>query len=438
MANTTPAITPVNPATPVITPANTKVVHITIDDKTKRKWVETRSALLWRCPAFTHILFSMLNPSKGELAAVFTEDVPIAATDGSNLILNPTTFFAMTLDERVFVVAHEIMHCILNHCGMTLPMRRSGQVKYTNGTVLPYDHKMMNIAMDLVINNTLIHDKIGSFPTIGVHDPSIATRDDTFLDAYRKLHDQAKKNGGNPPGNLGSGFDSILDPGAGQGQDPAQAQQGRSQTEWDTAVAAALSAAKMQGKLPAGLARLLSEIVDPTVPWQEHIRATLARRVGGGGYDWRKPDRALIQRDIYAPRRSGNGCGVIVVAVDTSGSIGQPELDVFFGEMRGILDDLRPELVHIVWCDSKVHKVDTVEDSQDINALKPHGGGGTAFGPVFNWISDQSGQPDALIYFTDGMGSFPTQAPPYPVIWGNIYPTSKYPFGDVVDIPIKK
>ena len=27
------------------------------------------------------------------------------------------------------------------------------------------------------------------------------------------------------------------------------------------------------------------------------------------------------------------------------------------------------------------------------------------------------------------------QAPAYPVIWGNIYPDSKYPFGNVVDIP---
>lgn len=411
----------------------------TLTDAQKRKWIETRGALLWKCPAFTHILFSMLNPSKGELAAMFTTSVPIAATDGSNLILNPDTFFNFSLDERVFIVAHEILHAILNHCIMTMPLKRAGVVKYVDGTSLPYDHQTMNRAMDYVINDTLIADKIGKFPDCGLHDPKIATRADNFIDAYKKVYEDDQKNGkGQGPGQgQPGGFDVTLDPGTGQGQDPAQAAQGRSQTEWDTAVAAAISSAKMQGKLPANLERLLGEIVEPTVSWQDHIRAFFARRVGSGGYDWRKPDRRLILRDIYSPARAGNGCGTIVVAVDTSGSIGQKELDVFFGEMRGILDDVRPQQIHILWIDAKLHKVDTVDDAQDINALKPHGGGGTDFRPAFDWIDDQPSQPDALVYFTDGMGRFPDSAPAYPVIWGNIFKQSKYPFGEVVEIEIK-
>lgn len=46
-------------------------------------------------------------------------------------------------------------------------------------------------------------------------------------------------------------------------------------------------------------------------------------------------------------------------------------------------------------------------------------------------------EPDALVYLTDGHGTFPTQAPSYPVLWGNITPNYKYPFGDVVDIPLQ-
>jgi predicted metal-dependent peptidase len=419
----------------------TKITPATLTDAQKRKWIETRGALLWKCPAFTHILFSMLNPSKGELAAMFTTDVSIAATDGSNLILNPDTFFNFSLDERVFIVAHEILHCVLNHCVLSMPLKRSGVVKYVDGTSLPYDHQTMNRAMDYVINDTLIADKIGKFPDCGLHDTQIATRADNFIDAYKKVYEDDQKNGGKGQGpgqgQPGGGFDVTLDPGAGQGQDPAQAAQGRSQTEWDTAVAAALASAKMQGKLPANLERLLGEIVEPTVSWQDHIRAFFARRVGSGGYDWRKPDRRLILRDIYSPARAGNGCGTIVVAVDTSGSIGQKELDVFFGEMRGILDDVRPQQIHILWIDAKLHKVDTVDDAQDINALKPHGGGGTDFRPAFDWIDDQPSQPDALVYFTDGMGRFPDSAPAYPVIWGNIFKQSRYPFGEVVEIDIK-
>ena len=417
----------------------TAITEVTLTPAQQRKWIETRSALLWKCPAFTYILFQMLCRKGDSNAAIFTDQVPIAATDGSNLILNPEKFFEFTLDERVFIVAHEILHCILNHCSLSLPMRRNNKVKFTDGTDLPYDAELMNVAMDLVINDTLIADKIGKFPTIGLHDPATATRADGFLDAYRKVWKQDEKCGGGK-GNTsrGKGFDVIMDPGTGQGKDPQQAAQDRSQTSWDTAVAAALASAKAQGKLPAALERLLQEVIEPQVAWQDHIRAFFARKVGGGGYNWRKPDRRLIQRDIYAPERAGNGCGMIVVAIDTSGSINQKILDVFFGEMRGIIDDVRPQLIHVVWCDAMVHKVDTVENAMDIDGLKPAGGGGTRFEPVFEWIADQSMAPDALVYLTDGLGSFPKDAPAYPVVWGAIKGYNvKYPFGEVVEIEIK-
>jgi predicted metal-dependent peptidase len=409
---------------------------VPLSEQHKRKWIETRSAILWKCPAFTHILFSMLNPSKGDMAATFTDSIPIAATDGSCLMINPDPFFALPLDERVFIVAHEILHAVYNHCGVSLPMHRSGKVKFNDGSSLPYKGDLMNQAMDYVINDALIADRIGKFPSIGgCHDPKIATKDDTFLDAYKKVYADDQANGG---GGQGRGsFDTLLAPGTGQGQDPQQAQQQRSQAAWDTAVAAALAAAKAQGKLPSNLERLLSEVIDPTVPWQEHIRAFFARKVGGGGYDWRKPDRQLILRDIYAPRRSGYGCGTIVVGVDTSGSIGNKQLAYFFGEMRGILDDVRPERLVVIWCDAQVHKVDIIEDSNEVDSLKPKGGGGTDFRPVFDYIEQNDLRPDALVYLTDGYGSF-GQAPNYPVIWGDIANNEKgYPWGEVVKIDIK-
>lgn len=418
-----------------------KTEFVELDDTKRRKWIETRSAVMWRCPAFTHIMFSMLNPTRNEMSALFSRDVPYAATDGSNLILNPDTFFDFTLDERVFVVAHEILHCVLNHCSLNFFMRRQGAVKYTDGTALTYDHEVMNVAMDLVINDTLIHDKIGSFPKVGIHDPKMGTRTESYLDVYRKFSKDGKNGGGGAQLPSGSGFDVLLDPGSGQGEDPGQAAQDRNQAAWDTAVAAAIASARLQGKLPAGLERLLSEVIDPQVSWQDHIRAFFARKVGGGGYDWRKPDRRLITREpraIVAPQRSGNGCDTIVVGIDTSGSIGQRQLDTFFGELRGIIGDLQPEMVYVVWCDAKVHKVDECTETEDVGGLKAAGGGGTAFEPVFDWIEQEGITPDALVYMTDGLGSFPAQAPKYPVLWCAMKGYNvQYPFGDVVEIEIK-
>lgn len=418
-----------------------KITHVVLSPEDKRKWIETRSALLWTAPAFTHLLFSMLNPTKGELAAIFTEDVPIAATDGSNLILNPKTFFKYPLMQRVFIVCHEIFHCMWNHCVLSRPFQQSKKVKFLDGSELPYDAEQMNVAMDLVINDALITSKIGEFPTEGCHDPKVATYKDSFLDVYKKVY-KKKPDGGNgggdKPGGGGKGFDVLLEPGAGDGKDPDQATQDRSDTAWGTAVAAAMASAKAMGKLPAALERLFNEVLEPVAPWQDLIRAFFARKVGAGSYDWRKPDRRLIQRDIYAPQRSGSGCGDVVVGIDTSGSIGQKQLDVFFAEMRGILEDVRPQRLHVVWCDAKVHKVDELDQSSDLGGLKPKGGGGTDFRPVFDWIDEVGLIPDALVYLTDGMGRFPTAAPTYPVVWGSILPNINYPFGDAVDIPLKR
>jgi len=93
-----------------------------------------------------------------------------------------------------------------------------------------------------------------------------------------------------------------------------------------------------------------------------------------------------------------------------------------------------------MWCDADIHRVDELEDASDLNTIRckgAPGGGGTSFIPVFDKINELGLQPEALVYLTDGMGSFPDKAPSYPVIWGSIHKASKYPFGDVVDVPVQ-
>lgn len=405
-----------------------------LDPSQNKAWEMTRASLLWNCPAFTHILYSMMTPD-GEDSAFWTKDVPIAATDGARLLLNPEKFFAYALNERVFIVAHEIMHCVLDHIGQGYHFKKTEKVALPSGKTLPYDHECMNVATDLVINDLLITSKVGQFNKDWLHDPKIATGSDSAVDTYAKVYKQKQQGGG---GKSGSRFDQHLDPGSAKGQDPTVAQQQRSGSEWSTAVAAARDAAKARGNLPGELERFFNELLTPKVSWAEYIQGFFARKVGSGGYDWRRPDRRLIVQDIFAPGRSGFGAGTVAVAIDTSGSIGQTEIDRFFAEMKGILEDVRPRNIKLIWCDHIVQGVDDVEDAGDLGGIKPKGGGGTAFEPVFNWLAENGVEPDALVYLTDGMGSFPASAPSYPVIWGSIFKDAKYPWGDVVHIPLKE
>lgn len=409
-------------------------------------WTETCARFLYHCPAFSHLLYCMLTPAGREYAAMFTRDVPIAATDGVQVLINPEKFFELDGDERVFVLAHEVLHCVFQHCAMIHVFNARGKVAYPDGTSLPYDGDTMNAALDYVINAILVDGQIGKLPSIGgLHDPAIAKAEDQAIEVYRKLYDpQGGKGKGKGKGNGPSGHGGFDDhfappqPGDTDGQGNATPQAASPQ-EWKAAVAGAMQIAKLQGKLPAGIERLFGDILDPQVDWREHIEALLKRKLGDGGYDWKRPERRAMDRGLYKPSRSGHGCGTVVVVCDTSGSVNDKEIAMFFAEVGGILEDLVPERLVLVWCDAKVHRVDELEDSGDLAAIKGKpvpGGGGTCFIPAFDEVARLGLVPDALVYLTDGVGGFPAQAPSYPVVWGSIYSQpSHYPFGDVVMVP---
>ena len=126
----------------------------------------------------------------------------------------------------------------------------------------------------------------------------------------------------------------------------------------------------------------------------------------------------------------------MVVAVDTSGSIGQHELDTFLAELNGILQHAMPEEVTLIPCDAAVDPTYiTKYTAQDfpIKSPKLGGGGGTNFCPVFEYVEEQNLQPVCLVYLTDMFGTFPENPPPYPVLW---IATSDQvgPFGQTVQL----
>jgi predicted metal-dependent peptidase len=412
----------------------------------RRMWTETRAAFLWSCPAFSHILYTMLNPHQSEEIASFTTDVPIAATDGTQLLLNPDTFFKHSLNERVFIVAHEIMHCVYDHCGQHHLMAKRGSVVTSNGKSYPYDGQTMNMALDYVVNDLLVRSNVGQYNKAWLHDPKIANADDSAIDAYAKIYKD--DGGGGGDGDEGdsapatnhkgqSSFDQHLAPPT----TPNGNTQQRNDVEWKQAVTAGAAAAKAQGKLPAALEKAFGALLHPEVSWSERIEAFFARRLGVGSYDWRRPDRRMTMYDHFSPSPSGHGCDTVVVAVDTSGSIAADPtiIDRFFAELSGIVSDVNPRRVLAIWCDATVHRVDELTDAADLNDVRSKkipGWGGTDFNPVFDYLSEHNITPDALVYLTDGFGNFPKSAPAYPVLWGAIDKDVRYPFGEVVHIPV--
>jgi predicted metal-dependent peptidase len=424
----------------------------------EQKATETRAKFLAVCPAFAHVYYTMCNKdalSKEHTAIYVEPDGPLqwAATDGINIYVTEKFYNEFDLNERVFVMAHEVLHCVFNHCALLHTYHRRGKVHYSDGTSHPYIPLMMNLAQDYVINAILVESKVGKMPKFGCHDLQIATAEDSTVEVYRKLFQKAEDEGrivyvdggaacsGPGEGEEGKGFDVHLPPGTGAGKNADQSVEERKEGDWQQAVAAGIAAARAQGNSPACIERVFGELLNPTVDWREHLATVLPRRVGSSSNDWRRPDRRLIVRDIYSPGRSGFGAGTVVVACDTSGSIGPKEVDLFFGQLVGVFETLKPKQVVVMWCDAKVHRVDYLEDVSELDHVRSEGapgGGGTSFVPVFEKI-DELGldKVDGAIYLTDGHGSFPASAPSYPVIWGSIdLKPEGFPFGDVVMVPL--
>ena len=120
----------------------------------------------------------------------------------------------------------------------------------------------------------------------------------------------------------------------------------------------------------------------------------------------------------------------IVVAVDTSGSIDQEEIQEFISEIDAIKSQVRAS-VTLLTCDSKLNYgcpwIFEAWDQFQFD-VEIRGGGGTNFKPVFDWIYEQDKAPDLLVYFTDAEGVFPEAEPYFPVTW-LVKGKSKVPFG---------
>jgi predicted metal-dependent peptidase len=438
--------------------------YVTLDltPEQERLWIETKGRIYVEAPAFSHLFYTMMNPAKTGYIATFVthlsdgRPLPVAATDGVTMLLNPEPFFALPIRKRVFVLCHEILHCVLDHIGTQWRYHKAKVVRFQDGTQLPYDDATMDVACDYVINAMLVEAKIGELDANWYYDPKIATHAETSVSAYRKIYKPPPPSDGDraghpppPPKPDPKRFDAHLPPGGGsnKGEDPDKVQARRNDTEWKTQLAAGMAAADRAGKKMGGLRRVFQDLLEPQVTWSEYVQAFFARNVGSGAYSWRRPNRQLLARGfvhrsweaVIAPGRVGTGCGAVAVAADTSGSIGSRTLDMFFAEVGGILEELKPEILFLLWCDASVHNADEVEDVTDLQVIRHKGvkgGGGTSFVPVFTWLEERAVKLDALVYLTDGEGRFPRHAPDYPVLWGSIKRGPEhYPFGDVVMIP---
>ena len=67
--------------------------------------------------------------------------------------------------------------------------------------------------------------------------------------------------------------------------------------------------------------------------------------------------------------------------------------------------------------------------------LTPHGGGGTAFEPVFDYIDEHDLDPEVVVYLTDGYGDQSNFTSKHDTIWLTTEST-EFDWGTVVEFDV--
>lgn len=375
------------------------------------------------------LAYSKLGLREPFIAAVMTRvkreistSIPTAATNGTVCKYNPE-FLAKSNDEQLFgLVLHESCHVVLMHM-----WRREGR-----------DPSLWNYANDAIIN-AYIKSRGYSLPDGGVHLDWV--RDDHSSEhVYDKLKkDQQNNKSSGGKGDDGDDADGSGSPSAGGFDgtgDLEDAIDEATRTDMEATIVAAAKMAKDCGHGSSLIDRVLENVGTSKVRWTDVTRSMMTESAAAD-YTYLRPSRRFIGAGLYLPSLRTDALGGLAVGFDTSGSMGPNECNQIAAELQAIIDDLQPSFVEVIYCDYDVAGVQRFERDEQL-ILKPKGGGGTRFEPVFEHVIKSGEHYCGMIYFTDMEGDLAECTDPgFPVIWADI---GRYhpepPFGTRVDVPL--
>lgn len=202
---------------------------------------------------------------------------------------------------------------------------------------------------------------------------------------------------------------------------------------WQQRLAGAAQSAMTAGKLGDSMMRLVDFMLQPKLPWRS-LLAQFMSAIARDDYSYSRPSSRRGDPALFPSLRSAQLN--VVVALDTSGSISDKEINEFVSEIDAIKGTVRARVI-LQACDAQLAEGGpwTFEPWEEFNrdSIRLKGGGGTRFTPVFDWTDQQDTRPDLLVYFTDAEGVFPEAEPNYPVIW-LVKGKAKVPFGQRIQL----
>ena len=363
-----------------------------------RKISEARLKLL-----FTNPFFGTLAMQFGLIDATDDGWCPTAAVDGRNIYYNRNFLADLDVDELVFILCHEILHCALGHFG-----RRAHR-----------NPKWWNMANDYVINGMLVSDKIGKMPTKRVPDPNaegqeasqrVGLYDARYLGwtseaVYDDLEKRKVKKELTIDVHIEMGDDAETSKGKGQmkGIPINISKKDLKVLKEDLKGKIIQSAQAAAGKLPGSLKRLLDDLVEPQISWKDLIQQNIQSCLTDD-FTFLRPNRRHMYSGIFLPSLDKDDEISLAFAIDMSGSITDKMAKEFISEVAGCADSYGSFKISILCFDTQVYNYQefTKENIDDLYSYECKGGGVTDFNAFWNYWIENNIEPKKAVIFTDG------------------------------------
>ena len=368
----------------------------------------------------------MGNPKYVALAGVLMignkgikDDIPTACTDGKNDYYGRAFVDGLTDSEFRFLILHETYHKLFKHLTTWEHLYKD-------------DAQLANMACDYVINLMITDENRDGFATMpkDAEGNNIGLLDDKFRNmdtaqVYKILKQEQEDNPDDSDQGEGEGAGAGLDEHDWEGAQEMSADEQRELAqEIDQAIR---QGALTAGKVGSGGNRAINELLQPEVNWREVLREFITETCRGtDDSTWRQPSRRHMAMGMLRPSGITERVGELVIAIDTSGSIGQHELTKCLSEIKGVCDTVKPESVRILYWDTKVCSDEVYGDvpnacaslEQLTQTTKPAGGGGTMVQCVPDYIQQNNINAQAVIVLTDGYLGGHWGAWTMPLLWG--------------------
>lgn len=377
--------------------------------------------LLIKYPTFGSII---ANASFKEVYSIKT-----AATDGKNIIYNPTFVENLSSDEQVFVFAHEVCHIAFDHI-----LRSENRI-----------HRLWNIATDAVINAALMSDGLPIIKDgVNIKDAINYNAEDLYdklLKDYKEQKERNKSDSGqgnneeNDSSNL-SGNDEE-DENVGHDdhtvwkeviekrkQEETSDEKSESSSKIDEEINEnvkkgeketfkenkkerkkqlekmredLVKASQGKGNSTNGMKRNIDNVgvSKPLINWKVFLRDAVKH-----DYDWSYKN-ATVEYGVVTPHFEKFSIPETEIVLDTSGSIDEELLRNFLRECKNILHTSR---IKVGCFDTKFYGFHDIRNESDIETVPLQGGGGTDFDVAVDAFTNRV---ENKIVFTDGEAKMP-------------------------------